>query len=488
MSIGKRAAAFSSGTFLSRISGMLREVMFAMIFGTSAAIAAFFVAFRFATLLRRLLGESPLSSSFIPHFETQRAGGEKQGALFFRDFYVSLALVLLFIVVGLELALLGATSEIMLWTRWMLPGLFFICLSGLNSAYLQCNKHFFISGVAPLFFNLTLIVILLIYKNNIPYLTFGVVIAYGMQFLITFPKGLLFLKKELSFKELFAIRPFSPEVRRLFVPFGMGIFGMGASQVNSALDMIFARIGEASGPAFLTYAIRIYQLPLALFGISFAAALLPSLSRANAEEKKFLCEGTLRKSFFILCPAMCVLFVLGFAGVNLVYGHGNFNVLSGMRTTHCLWAYGIGLLPAAFALILTQVFYAKKDFKTPMKGALIAVIVNIVLNSIMIFLFKWGAISVAFATSFSSVVNCLYLLYRMPFSLLFHRRSYFKVILGSCSAGIVAYFAGRMMDVNLDERRILMQLLQFAVPALCFVGVYLGVMAKTAKTVLAKND
>src|SRR5581483_5358829 len=341
--VSRSTFAFLSGTFLSRLSGLGRDMAMAVAFGSSPAIAAFMVAFRFSNLLRRLFGEGPLASGFIPHFEQLRAASPEKGAQFFRDLFFSMSLFLLLLIGGIEAILCGIlkwgqlqpdNAQILYLTILMMPGVLFICLFGLSSSFLQCEKRFFITGFAPVVFNLVWIGAALFFKNKDPIeavfpLSCAVVIAFLMQWLMLVPQTLAYLKKNLGESKSFSPKLFSPELRSLLKPLSLGIIGVGAVQINSALDAIFARFASLEGPAYLWYAIRIEQVPVALFGIALSAALLPPLSRAikNADKTQYftLLRFSLRRSFSLIFPCTLGIFVLGAVGINFLYGHGSFD-------------------------------------------------------------------------------------------------------------------------------------------------------------------
>ncbi|MBS0620182.1 MAG: murein biosynthesis integral membrane protein MurJ, partial [Verrucomicrobia bacterium] len=292
--VRRSSFAFLSGTLISRVSGLGRDVSMAVAFGSHPAIAAFMVAFRFANLMRRLFGEGTLPAGFIPHFEEMRAVSPERGATFFRDLFFSLFTTLTLLVVALEVLLWGLGAwvqwnpdnlEILRLTQWMLPGVIFICLFGLSSGLLQCERRFFLTGFAPVAFNLVWIVAAFFLRKKAPEgaaysLSVAVVIAFFLQWALLAPQLVTHLRRFLSWKACFAARLFSSELRPLIRPFFLGALGVGAMQLNSALDAVFARAASLEGPAYLWYAIRIEQLPLALFGIALSTALLTPLARA----------------------------------------------------------------------------------------------------------------------------------------------------------------------------------------------------------------
>jgi putative peptidoglycan lipid II flippase len=429
--VSRSSVAFLSGTFLSRLSGLGRDTAMAVVFGSHPAIAAFMLAFRFANLIRRLFGEGPLSSGFIPHFEQVRAVSSEKGAQFVRDLLFSLSLFLILLIAGIEVVLWGVwkwgnfqpdNAQILYLTMLMLPGVLFVCLFGLSSGLLQCERRFFLTGFAPFAFNGIWIIAILLLKGRDPSavvlpLALSMIVAFFMQWAMLAPQTFAMLKRSLSWKECFIPQLFSSQLRQIAKPFFLGIIGVGAVQINSALDGIFARYASLEGPAYLWYAIRIEQLPLALFGIALSAALLPPLSRAlkeGANDRYLqLLRFAFRRCFSLIFPCMLAIFVLGLAGINFLYGHGDFNIEDTRQTLLCLWGYGFGLLPSVFVLMLAPAFYAKKEFQIPMIGSVASVLIHCLLTSLFVFGMDWGAFSIAIATSLAAWVNYFFLSFHL---------------------------------------------------------------------------
>lgn len=486
----KSAFQFFFGTVLSRFSGFFREIALGYWFGATPLIAAFLIAYRFSQLLRRLFGESSLLSSFSPHFEALRGESPEKGAAFFRDLFASLSTVLLLVVTVLEAALFAwwrwgtsstETSHILFLTMVMLPGAIFVCLYALFSALLQSEKKYFIPSAAPIVFNLAFIGAMWFVKD-LPafeatvFLSVGVGAAFLLQWMAVLPSALPFLKGLRWLK----VRLFTPELRKMVSAMVLTIIGIGAVQINSLVDSLFARYADLSGPAYLYYAIRLYQLPLALFGIALSSALLPPLSRAmqqNDEARyKQLLHFSLSRSFGFIFPMMIGLFVCGDALVNLTYGRGAFDTQATIQTTMCLWGYALGLVPAVFVLLLAPAFYAQKDFKTPLYASLLSVGLNMGLNILLIFGLGWGAASVAVATSVAAFANFFFLasrlikkigpLFDLPTLLSFTKVSLCAVLAGVMTAIIGYYLAGSSL-LSLEDsyfpRTVLQQIVQFAV-------------------------
>ena len=415
----RSAIQFFFGTILSRFSGFFREVALGAWFGATPILAAFFVAYRFSQLLRRLFGESSLLSSFSPYYEELKGHSPEKAGRFFRDLFASMATLLGSLIIVLETALyawwkwggsLPETQEILFLTMLMLPGVLFVCLYALFSALLQTDRKYFLPSVAPIFFNLIFLAVLWSVKEWAAEqatiaLAVGVTGAFLVQWLSLLP-GTSAILKEIKWSEM---KLWTPELKKMVAAMSYTIVGIGAVQINSFVDTIFARSADLSGPAYLYYAIRLYQLPLALFGLALSSALLPPLARAlqAGDKQKYLSllQFSLKKSLMFMIPMTLGILVFGESIVNVVYGRGAFDLTATFETTRCLWGYVIGLVPGVLVLLLAPAFYAQKDFKTPLQASLVSVGLNFILNLLFIYGFGWGAASVAVATTLAAFVN-----------------------------------------------------------------------------------
>lgn len=423
----RSASRFFSGTMLSRITGMMRDMAMAYAFGTQSTVAALLVAFRFAHLFRRLFGEGALQTAFIPHFEELRKENQQRGGQFFCDLAISLtlfltglifAIIMILWILSFSIEFSPGNAEILWLTLLMMPSLLFICLFGINASLLQCEKSYFAPSAAPVAFNLIWIigvfsVISLSSTSAMSWLAVFVVLACFAQWAITLPKTFNILKNYQCSHFWKHSKLFSKDVKHLIKPLMLGIIGVAASQINNALDAIFARWADAEGPAFLWYAIRLQQLPLALFGIALSGALLPPLARAlkNNDSNKFnlFLNFALRSSIYLMLPITAALLIMGDSCINLIYGRGDFNSFSVIETTRSLWGYTLGLLPMALILILAPAFYSRGDYRTPSIAATGSMVVNVILNTVLVGFFGYGAASIALATSLSAWFNFIWL-------------------------------------------------------------------------------
>lgn len=422
------AGRFLSGTLISRFSGIIREILLGAAFGAKLEFVAFLIALRLSSTMRSLFGEGALVGSFVPHFEGLRHNNPEKAALFLRNVGLSLFAFVTIIVLGAEGILawmLPSFSQddrmIAIYSMMLLPAVIFMILYALSLAFLQCQKDYFLGAVAPGAQNVVMCLALILYlavpglldDHNLAWLCWATMLGMVMVFLVTFPKLLSFLKAEGALK--WTWKPIDEEVRKFIAPMCMMIAAASAPQVNGIMDMFFARAASGEGPAYLSYAMRIYQLPLALFTLAIANALYPPLSRAlvNKESDKFLefLRHGIKHSITLLWPMSACCLTLGIPIINAVYGRGAFDQKTVMNTTLCLFAFGLALVPAAIYSLLTASFATLKATSVPMRMSFFCVATNAVFNVILIYGLGLGAESTALATSVSQLISVSFLSY-----------------------------------------------------------------------------
>lgn len=434
-----------SGTLLSRLSGLLREVALASSFGAGAEIASFMVAFRLANFFRRFIGESGLAVAFIPHFASLKEKSPAAAAHFFTKLSLSLKLLLAAIAGGMSCAFYFAAP--LLPTAWqgvfsltsvLTFSLFFVGLYALNQAFLQTCGRFFIGAVAPVAFNLVFATGALIAHTQdlwppTYFLAVMALLGFAAQWVVTMPsvsRAHFSLGRE---------APVEAPLPGKSIAKGalLTLIGLAAQQINNVIDGIFAKLADPSAPAFLWYALRVYQLPLSLFALSFAGALLPTLSKQVGSQKEGQIENTSEFSqtlravfdrlFLWMVPITGALFVLAPAGLGLLYGHGRFDLNSLIQTTYCLWGYGLGLVASCSVILLAQAFYARKDYKTPSWIALFSVLINISLNALFLH-FGLGAFGISLATALAAIINALALRLGLSIGPLISKKELSKIL------------------------------------------------------------
>jgi len=417
-SILKSALQFLSGTLVSRLTGFGRDIVMAFAFGTHPSVGAFLLSYRLAHLLRRVLGEGCLQQAFIPIFEKVRSEEGEGAALAFYRLVEKRLLQGLIPLIVLSTGLLWGwgTGEVPFLTLLMLPSLLFITLFGLNASLLQANHTFFLPAAAPVIFNLlwmggALSFQFLPPEQAMPFMALVINIGCLAQWMLTLP----FIKKEKG--AINSPLPFSTLLSRV----GLGLLGVSATQINNAIDPFFAFNTDASGPAYLWYAIRVQQFPLSLFSIALASALLPPLARAVVRNEISLSihffETALRRATGLLMPMTGYILLTAPALISLLFGYGEFGMLSINKTALCLIGYAFALVPATWVLILANVHFSFGNFQKTAVASIAALLTNASLNSLFLFVFGMGVESVAFATALSTLCNAIVLSKTLPFSL-----------------------------------------------------------------------
>lgn len=469
---------------------MGRDLAMAFAFGDHPSVAAFMVAFRLSNLFRRLLGEGPFQSVFIPHYEGLRVQKPHEAGFFFRRLSLLLVLILLGLTAVAEAGIWIATQfqlapsnlEILQLSAWMFPGLLFICLYGLNISLLNCHDSFFVPSFAPFICNAIWIAGALWLQTQettsaMASLSKLIVIGFAGQWLLTLPLTLRFAKGTLREWISFSI---PQEIKQLAKSFSYGIIGVGAVQINALVDSLFARHADLRGPVYLWYSIRIEQLVLAVFGIACISTVIPRLSRALKNGEQANAEAyfalSFRRIMAVMIPCTVALFVLGSASVNLLYGRGHFLIPAIDQTTFCLWAYAIGLIPAALVILYSAIFFARADFKTPMRISLLVVLLNMALNGLFVFGIGLGAISTALATSACAWINFAVLGHMARkegwdpgFSL---RRLVW--LLGITGFASLCAWGTSMLVGETLSRKLTEQVAAFGLPAVAFAGTIWG--------------
>ena len=401
---GRAASLVGAGILLSRLSGLVREIVTAGFLGVGLASDAFKAALRIPNLLQNLLGEGVLSASFIPVYarladtdeeEAGRTAGAVAGLL--------AAAVSVLVLVGMVAARpitvvltpgfqgekLDLTVDLV---RIMFPGIGLLVLSAWCLAILNSHRRFFLSYVAPVLWNVAQIATVAIVaiggatqRSLANALAWGVVIGGLAQLLVQLP----------------TVRTLVPElrlsldrtrdgVRDALSRLGPVVFGRGVVQISGYLDLVLASLLVTGAVAAGTYAQVLYLLPVSLFGMSIAASELPELSRMRPEQRADLArrvESGLRRVAYFVAPTAVIYIALGEPLVAALYQRGEFNVSDTRLVWLVLAAYSLGLLATTASRLLQNSLYALDDPRTPARIALVRVVTStIAALSVMFFL------------------------------------------------------------------------------------------------------
>lgn len=416
-------------TLLSRLFGYARDLVIAILLGTSLAADAFVIAFRLPNLLRRLMADGAMTAAFIPVFTSYRVERPESDSWdFARQMFWALAVVLLgFTLLGIifapELVRLftlasddpGKWSLAVLLTRITFPYCLLIGLTALAGAVLNTLRVFGLPASVPIFLNLAIILAaavawLLDSAEPAVALAVGVVVGGVLQVLVQLP-ALVRRGMQFGFKIDFN----HPGIRRVGQLMFPAIFGVGIYQVNVLVSTIFASQGEGWISA-LYYADRLMELVLGAYAISVATVVLPVMSQQAVEKNFTEMRETLTFSFrtvaFIVVPAAVGLIVLREPIVRALFEHEAFGANSTALTASALFFYALGLPAFSSVRVMIQGFYATQDTATPVRVAALALMANVVLCFSLVGPLEHGGL--ALATSLASYLNfvVLYAVFR----------------------------------------------------------------------------
>ena len=425
----KAAGIVGAATLLSRILGFIRDVVVAWFFGAGLAADAFFIAFTIPNLLRRLFAEGSLTISFVPVFTEHLFKSSREEAFrLARSAWWLLTIVLaavallgvLFSPLIVKVIARGFLSSpekfdlTVLLTRIMFPYIFFISLVALAMGILNALGHFAAPAMAPVLLNVAMIGSVLLLSPHLAEpskgLAIGVIIGGVLQLALQIP----FMVRKCF--HLFVRSPlYHPAIKRIALLMLPAVFGAAVYQMNIVVARLLASYLPEGSVSYLYYADRLVQFPLGVFAIALATAVLPSLSRQAAagdmEGLRSSFSYALKLIFFITIPAMTGLIILREPIVRLLFQRGAFDPETTRLTSVALLYYAIGLWAFSGVRIVVATFYALQDTKTPVKIAVISLLVNIALSILLMGPMRHGGL--ALATSLASGVNLILLIWAL---------------------------------------------------------------------------
>lgn len=421
--IWKVAGGVTLITFVSRISGYMRDKVMAYILGASYLSDSFFVAFRIPNMFRGLLAEGALHASFIPILSQVKREKKEEilkfiSQVFFILTFVSTAIVVIGVIfspfiinlMAKEFNLIeGKFSLTVLLNRIMFPYLLFISLAGLLQAILNVYSKFYLPASTPIFLNLSIIILgisLTKFGINAVYcFSTGVLFGGFLQFYLQFKE-----LKKIDIKLIFPKNFISPELKELFFKLLPGVFALGIHEINQIIGTRFAAWSGDKAVSYLYYSYRLIHLVYGGIIVSLFTLLLPSLSEDVKNRKNFLYklnEG-LDLTSFITIPSIAGLFFLSKPIIFILFQGGKFTYIDTNETALCLMAYSFSLLPYAYSKILTSAYFAQKNTKIPAFSSFVALL------SFVLFCFyltpKYKYIGIAISTSISALFQFIYLL------------------------------------------------------------------------------
>lgn len=404
--VGGGSAIFvAAGILLSRIAGLIRDRAFAHFFGNSDAAGAFRAALRIPNILQNLFGEGVLSASFIPVYSQLIAQGDEEMAGRVAGVVVTLlacavsGIVLLGVAltpVFVDLVAPGFHGEVRALTvrvvQVLFPGVGLLVLSAWCLGVLNSHRKFFLSYVAPVFWNVAMIATLLIFGGRYSHHDLAVALAWGSVAGSALQLGMqLPFVFRYSHRIRFGIDTAIKPVREVFRNLGPVLLSRGVVQLSAYVDGMIASFLGAGAVASLAYAQTIYLLPIGLFGMSVAAAELPEMSsslggREDVHSRlRARLEGGKRNIAFFVVPSVAGFLFLGRYVVSAIYQTGQFRAGDTLYVWYILIGSTVGLLAATWGRLYSSAFYALRDTRTPLRFAVIRVVLTGVLGVVFAF-------------------------------------------------------------------------------------------------------
>jgi putative peptidoglycan lipid II flippase len=461
-SVARSAGVMAFFTLLSRIAGLVRDMVIAFSFGAASHADAFFVAFRIPNLLRRLVAEGALTASFLPvyvdHLENR---GPREAERVANITFTLLAIVLaLLTVAGIVFSpwivrvfapgFISMPETFHLTVRLnqiCFPYIFFVSLVALCMGILNARGHFAAPAASPILLNIFMIlgalVVARLLDPPVLGLAVGVVLGGLFQLLLQIPA---LVHMQVRVRPCFSFR--DPAVRRIVRLFLPAAFGAAVYQLNLFVSNLLASFLPSGSISYLYYASRLLEFPLGVFGIALAQAAFPHLSRQSSRKDANRFQGIMDETLglvtFICLPAAVGLVVLRVPITEILFQRGAFDPEMVRCTAEALLCYTLGMWPIAAARILISAFYALQDTATPVKLSLVSFVANVVLSLVLMGPLRHSGL--ALANSLSSLLNVVLLFcwYRKrvgDWGLNWVRGTGSKVALGCVGMGLSVWLA-----------------------------------------------
>ncbi len=471
MNFLKTLASVSGFTLLSRITGLVREMLVASIFGAGATTDAFFVAFRIPNLLRRLFAEGAFSQAFIPVLGKSKSneGDAKTKVLIDRTATLLFWAVSMITIIGI----VGASG--VMWvmahsmeagteryeysrtmTQIMFPYIIFMSLIALSSGVLNTWKNFSTPAFTPVLLNISVIsaAIFLAPHFNPPIyaLTAGVILGGALQLAWQIPALMkIGMLPRISLNFMTALR--DPQVRSILKLMLPATLAVSVAQISLIINTNWAASLGNGAVSWISYADRLMEFPTGMLGVALGTILLPSLTRAHAsgdmvEYKKLLNWG-LRLTLLLALPSAVGLGVLAEPLTSTLFQHGRFTALDVHKTAQALTMYSFGLLGLISVKILASAYYAKQDILTPVLIGIGVLISTQLMNLLFVPYLQHAGLSLSIGLGACLNAGILVLLLGrrgalggwvqwLPFIA--------KVLLAVTVMALVAYFASQRID------------------------------------------
>lgn len=477
MSLIRASGTIGALTLVSRVLGMVRDMLVARYLGAGLASDAFLIAWRLPNLFRALFAEGAFSAVFVPMFnrtmaeaDGQDPGSGKAAAVLFAGqvlsvlfpFLVIFTVIMMIFAAQIVWAMTGGFPDggpekfalAVDLTRITFPYLALISIVSLLGGILNSLDRFWVNAAAPILLNICMIVAVLFFRGETPVET-----SYTQAVAVTVSgvMQLLWLMWACA-REGVVLWPrlprLTPRVKQMLVLILPAALGQGAIQFNLLISTsLAARYLQQGAVSYLYYADRLNQLPLGLIGIGVGTAILPALSRqigsGNESAAKETQNRAIELALFLSLPAAVALCVAATPLIRGLLQHGVFTAQDTIGAASALAVFALGVPAYVLIKVLTPGFYARQDTKTPVRVALFSMLFNLVGNLVLIW--PLGHVGVAAATAFSAWVNVIILYW------LLHRGDHLqadarllsrgaRIIAASAVMGVALWFMGPLSD------------------------------------------
>ena len=437
VSLFKAASTVSLLTLASRVTGMVRDLLMASVFGASAMTDAFNVAFRLPNMFRRLFGEGAFSQAFVPVLGASKAEHGEAATHVLIDHVATVLAWVLAVVCVLGVAAAPVLVWIMasglkqdprgyeaavLMARWMFPYIGFMSLVALGAGVLNTWKRFAVPAFTPVLLNLAMIAATWLGApwfrqlgiEPIYALVMGVigggVLQLGLQFYALHRMGLLprIQWRWSALKLAWA----DSGTRRIATLMGPALLGVGVAHLSAIINLQIASHLTPGSVSWMSYAERLMEFPTAMLGVALGVVLTPQLVAAKGandpEKYSAMLDWGLRLVVLLAVPCTLALLVFAQPLVATLYQRGAFDARDVQQTTSALMGYGVGLLGIVAIKVLAPGFYASQDIRTPVRIAILVLVVTQLLNLAFVPLFAHAGLTLAI--SVGAVINALLLL------------------------------------------------------------------------------
>ncbi len=423
----RSSAVVGAMTMLSRVLGLIRDIVLAGFIGANANADAFFIAFKIPQFLRRLFAEGAFSQAFVPvlsEYQSQRSFTDVKALV---DRVAGALGGSLLVVTGLAVVSAPVLTAIFApgfvsqpfkyqltsdMIRITFPYLFFISMTGFAGAILNSYGRFAVPAFTPIFLNISIITAALwasqYFAEPVFALAWGVFTAGIVQFFFQAP---FLYQLRLLPKPVFDTR--DEGVRRIMKLMVPALFGVSVSQINLLLDTILASFLPTGSVSWLYYSDRLAELPLGVFAIAVGTVILPSLSRKHATQSTQQFSSTLdwglRLVLLISLPASVALIILAEPILITLFHYGELEQRDILMASLSLRAYALGLLAFMLIKVLAPGYYSRQDMMTPVKIGIKAMVANMVLNVMLVVplhhYWQIGHVGLALATTLAAFLN-----------------------------------------------------------------------------------